>query len=131
MCVSANRNPNLEPFRLVVSEMQRITNQGNTVAVIANDDTSLYVASRATLWNRYSPLLPTLMTQSMLAEVNKELSTKPVDYVFLKKKDPTDDGFWAGMLPPKTTDSWMMLSDTTRRLYHYDHECGPYEVWRR
>jgi hypothetical protein len=131
VCVPASQHPDTGPFLLAVSEMHRITNNGKTVAVIANDDTSLYVASRATLWNRYTPLLPPLMTQSMLAEVNGELSTKPVDFVLLKKMDPSDDGYWAGLHPPKTTDSWMMLSNTTRRLYHFDHECGAYEVWRR
>jgi hypothetical protein len=131
ICVAANQHPDTGSFQRVVSEMRTITSQGKTIAVIANDDTSYYVVSRSTLWCRYTPLLPELMTKSMLNGVNQELSTGHVDYVFLKKKDPAEDSFWAGMQSPKTTDSWMTLLETTHRLYHYDHDCGPFEVWRR
>ena len=106
--------------------------EGKSIAVIADDDTSLYVASRSTLWNRYSPLLPALMTKSMLNEVDLELSKSPVDYVYLLKKDP--DTFtshpvrWRLM---HSSDSWTQLAATTRRCYHFDHICGAYEVYKR
>ncbi len=131
VCVAATEHPNVLPFQQVVSEMQRMAAPGKRIAVIANDDTALYVESGATPWSRYSPLLPTLVTKSMLAVVDKQLSEMPVDYVFLSRKDPTDHSTHPVALHITTTDAWTKLAATTRRRYHFDHLCGPFEVWRR
>jgi hypothetical protein len=132
VCVPTNQSTNLATFQQTVSEMKTITQRGESFAIIADDDTSLYVASRSTLWNRYTPLLPALATKSMLDRVDSDLAKKTVDFVFLMKYDP----FTYSSHPIKwrladTTESWMRLAATTRRCYRFDHVCGAYEVWRR
>jgi hypothetical protein len=131
VCVAANESPNIVPFRRVADEMKAIARRGKTTAVVANDDTSLYVASRTTPWNRYSPLLPPLITKAMLADVDLQLSKKPVDYVFLMRLDPTDHSTHPVSLHITTTDSWTKLASTIHLHYQFDHRCGPFDVWRR
>ena len=126
VCVDKSEHASIVQFQSVVAEMERLTREEKRIAVIANDDTALYVASGATPWSRYSPLLPPLMTKSMLDEVDVQLSRRPVDFVFLLRADPSTYSSHSVVNHQHTTDCWTQLALTTRKYYYFDHDCGPF-----
>ena len=106
--------------------MQERVTQGQSVAVISNSDTALTLASGASPWLRYSPVMPTIMKKSQLIQSNRVLSEAGANVVFIQHELDDDLDF---TLHP--TDVWKGFQKTLRKLYRFHHRCGPFEVWER
>ncbi len=116
-------------YTVVAKEVKEILSEHRTVAIISNDDTSLYLATGAPLWYRYAPMLPSLISRKQLNRVLETLAAKPVDYVFLPSEEPWKS--FETWYPLKTADVYAAARKTVRLRYTFDHRCGAYDVWKR
>ena len=121
--------PTVRQYNAVVKEARALRAQGRTIAIISNDDTSLYLAAESPLWYRYSPLLPSLISRKQLEGATAKLASKPVDYVFLPSDEPWKS--FETWYPLKTTDVYFAIRSTVQAHYTFDHTCGAFDVWRR
>ena len=127
--VTAMDAPAVKQYNAVVEEARALRARGRTVAIISNDDTSLYLAAGAPLWYRYAPLLPSLISRKQLDGAIAKLASKPVDYVFLPSDEPWKS--FETWYPLKTTDVYFAVRTTVQAHYTFDHRCGTYDVWKR
>ncbi len=118
-----------DTYNALAQEIGKLSRQGKQVAIISNDDTSLYLASGARPWSRYLPLLPNLITKRQLEETGAALAAGTADYVYIPEHDPCE--MYTTWYPLVTTDAWLTLRRITRQHYTLDHVTGPYQVYRR
>ena len=123
--------PKLQQYAPVIAEARQLDAQGKRVAILANDETWLYLASGATPWYRYSPLYPNIITKAQLDRAKSALLTDHVDYVFIESSPPNTTFVAWHPLALYTTDVWRELRQTTARHFKFDHTAGIYEVWKR
>ncbi len=123
--------PKLQQYAPVIEEARQWESQGKKVAILANDETWLYLASGATPWFRYSPLYPNLMTKAQLTRAESALLADRVDYVCIEAATPSTTFVAWHPLALYTTDVWRELRQFTARHYTFDHTAGIYEVWKR
>lgn len=114
-------------YNLLAYEIRQYAQNGKQVAIISNDDTSLYLASGARPWSRYLPLLPNLVTKRQLEETSARLASGTADVVYMPIHDPCEMyDTWYLLV---TTDAWLKLRRVTRQNFVLDHITGPYEVY--
>ena len=70
-------------FRAAVSAVRLRSARGERVAVLDNDDGGIYLASGVTPWDRYSPVLPLLLTAEDVARLQGRLERYEADTVFI------------------------------------------------
>jgi len=99
--------------------------RGQRIADIENNDATFYLLAGAPSWERYSPLLPSLMTWSQTNRVKDRLAAGDADIVFTVNKV----GMEKAVYP--TEDAWEILHSALPARYHLQTKVGQYEVWGR
>jgi len=108
--------PYAEHLHAVTAKMGAAAIEGRTVAVLGRADPLLYLMAGLAPWSRYSPLLPGLMFQSQLAQLQRQLAFSGPDVVVMGNCG---------------NDVWSAVRQTVQRHYLLDSTFGPFELWRR
>ena len=124
-------SPKLQQYTPVIAEARRLSLQGKKVAILANDETWMYLASGAMPWYRYSPFYPNLITKTQLATAKSALLADHVDYVFIEASPPVTTFVAWHPLALYTTDVWREMRQFTAQNFQFEHVVGLYEVWKR
>ena len=131
VCVPTKQANVALEFQTVAGELKRLADAGKQVAVISNSDTSLCLAGNIKPFNRYSPVLATIISYTQLDKVEAQLAERKVDYVFLPSSDPDSYAQTHNMESLAVYDAWQSIRKVLRAHYTFDHSCGLYDVWRR
>ena len=121
----------LQQYTPVIAEIKAYTQQGKTTAILANDETWMYLASGTTLWYRYTPVICSMITLAMREDLERALAARPVDYVYIEARPPLETFVGQHPLALYTSDTWWELKRLLPRYYVHDHNVGIYEAWRR
>ena len=121
----------MQQYAPAIAEIKAHTQAGKTSAILANDETWMYLASGATLWYRYTPLYPNMITLAQREKLERALATRHVDYVYIEARPPLETFVGQHPLALYTSDTWRELKRLLPHYYVHDHNSGMYEVWRR
>jgi len=112
-----------QPFDGITAKMQLLSQGGNTVAVLDDSDTMLYLATGITPWPRYSPIIPSLSPRRLAVFLQK-LKNSPPDYVLIRgTADHTR--FFNSKVP------WTAVHGALPATFELNGHVGPFEVWRK
>ena len=119
-----------EDFHAATQDARRMTQEGKSVMFVVNNEPIYHLASGSKAPYRYAPLLPALMSKSMLRRVIVALEEKPVDYAFIAPENERGYGVDIGNIKD-THDSSAALADSIHSHYAFERNSGRFEIWKR
>ncbi len=119
-----------EDFHAATQDARRLTQDGKSVMFIVNNEPIYHLASGSKAPYRYAPLLPALMSKSMLRRVIATLEERPVDYAFIAPENERGYGVDIGNIKD-THDSSAALADSIYSHYSFKRNSGRFEIWMR
>lgn len=116
-------------FHAATQDARKMTEGGKSVMFIVNNEPIYHLASGSKAPYRYAPLLPALMSKSMLRRVIIELEERPVDYAFIAPENEKGYSVDIGNIKD-TRDSSLALADSIHSHYTFERNSGRFEIWK-
>ena len=121
----AGLRPYVEHLHAVTAKMRAVAMEGQTVAVLDDADPLLYLMAGLAPWSRYSPVLPGLLFQSQVVQLQAQLASSGPDVVVMRTRP---EGGWWRFIDPHL---WHAVHRTVQGHYLLESTYGPFELWRR
>ena len=126
----AGLRPYAENLEAVAARMRAAASEGRTVAVLDAADPLLYLMAGLAPWSRYSPVLPALLFQSEVVQLQARLASSGPDVVVMcDRHNPAMP--LEGWHREITREVWGAVHQTVQGHYRLESTFGPFEVWRR
>lgn len=111
-------------FDAVVANLRTRQAAGQSIAVLDDADTVLYLAAGAPPWWRHSPCFPLILKRSQLTELVRAVAERGPQWVVILNND-----LHARM--SNEEDVWLAVHQSVESHYRLDATIGAFEIWQR